>query len=245
MLVESYTTLPITHLLLSVPQTGSSVYSPGTTPSPVLCSALFNSSSNFAAHNALPPAVVSRNNMLRTGINCSISATVPNHVYIHRRSVTNAFRCLRFIPLSLKYRQCCSGPARYPVMNKNSGTPIHGTRFSGNKTINSTICLILNGPYTADRIGFPNRVRGFSRSSPLLFSSSTAGGSTGRLTATSASWPLATRTASKMSTWASSANQASNSRATMAALSPRTRTVPLNQAEARPWKRASRATWGR
>jgi hypothetical protein len=61
---------------------------------------------------------------------------------------------------------------------------------------------------------------------------------------TSSPWPSLTRTASKMSTKVSSTKNASNSSATMAAPSPRTRNAPLTQAPA-PWKMARKATCGR
>ena len=96
--------------------------------------------SSFATHNADPEAVVRRNNMLKTGISCSSNATVPNHVYLSRLFLINAFLSFFVKPSNLKYLQCCSGPARYPVRIKNIGVPATGIKLRGRKMMNSAIC---------------------------------------------------------------------------------------------------------
>lgn len=98
---------------------------------------LFASSS--VTHSAEPAAVVRRNSMLKTGTSCSSNATVPNHVYRSRLFLINAFLSFFVNSRNLKYRQCCSGPARYPVRIRNIGVPATGIRLRGRKMMNSAI----------------------------------------------------------------------------------------------------------
>ena len=96
--------------------------------------------SSFATHKADPAAVVRRNSMLNTGTSCSSNATVPNHVYLSRLFLINAFLSFFVNSNNLKYLQCCSGPARYPVRIKNIGVPATGIKLRGRKMMNSAIC---------------------------------------------------------------------------------------------------------
>ena len=77
--------------------------------------------------------------MLKTGTNCSSNATVPNHVYRSCLFLMNAFLSF-FVKFSnLKYLQCCSGPALYPVKTRNIGVPATGIKLRGRKMMNSAI----------------------------------------------------------------------------------------------------------
>ena len=120
-------------------QDGSSAYCSLLSFSGVASRALLLLSSS-AAHNADPAAVVRRNNMLKTGTSCSSNATVPNHVYRSRLFLMNRFLSFFVKSNNLKYLQCCSGPARYPVRKRNIGVPATGIKLRGRKMMNSAIC---------------------------------------------------------------------------------------------------------
>ena len=171
--------------------------------------------------------------MLRTGTNCSNSATVPNHVYRSRLFLMNAFLSFFVKSSNLKYLQCCNGPARHPVRRRNIGVPATGTKLRGRKMMNSRICRKEKGEYTAGIVGLPS-----------CFTGSLPSGSRMREDAIKSVWPSLMRTASKTSTRVSSTKKASKRSETMAAPSPRTRKVALSHARW-PWKIARKATWSR
>lgn len=119
------------------------------------------------------------------------------------------------------------------VKKRNSGVPATGIKFNGRKMMNSKICRIEKGEYTAETVGLPN-----------IFTGSRASVSNGLEPSSISPSPSLTNTASKTSTNVSSTKKASNSKATIAAPSPRTRKAPLIQASVQPWKMARKATCG-
>lgn len=96
-------------------------------------------------------------NQLQDQINCTepghLSSVLTSelvsetyHVYCHCLRLTKAFLCFLSKPRSWKYLQCWSGPARYPVRMRKTGTPTYGTKFNGKKMTNSKIWRKENGP---------------------------------------------------------------------------------------------------
>lgn len=110
----------------------------------------------LTTQSALPVAVVSKKNILKSGMSCRTRANVPKKVYFSRLCRIYALRSFLLNPSNLKYLQWCKGPARYPVRMRKTGTPAYGIRFNGRRIMNSMICRKLNGLYTEDIVGLPN-----------------------------------------------------------------------------------------